>query len=327
MTWAVWRQQRAQLITLLAVLVAGAAGILLLRSSMTSYLDAHGLASCIAGGVQPGSTCGPAAQEFQAVWFDRMKIGQLLVLALPALIGVFCGAPLFARELEQGTHVLAFTQSVSRTRWMATKFLVVAAPALIVLVALQLLVTGWLNAAGKLGPLVTGPFVYNNFGTSGIAPVSYALFTFGLGMLVGALSGRTLTAMTVTLAVFVVIRFVLTGLQQFLLPAQRVVSDDPSQPSVTDQNALVVRSGYLDARGTPLPDDAQDRIGQCGARGDTAVTTDLATCYREQGLAKSFSDVIASTEAGTMHLIEASIFGGLAVVFVLATGWALRRQT
>jgi hypothetical protein len=327
MTWAVWRQQRAQLITLLAVLVAGAAGILLLRSSMASYLDTHGLASCIAGGVQPGSTCGLAAQEFQAVWFDRMKIGQLIVLALPALIGVFCGAPLFARELEQGTHVLAFTQSVSRTRWMATKFVVAAAPALVVLVALQLLVTGWLNVAGKLGPLATGPFVYSTFGTSGIAPVSYALFTFGLGMLVGALSGRTLGAMAVTLAVFVVIRFVLSGLQQFLVPAQRVVSDDPSQSSVTDQNALVVRSGFLDARGTPLAEDAQNRIGQCGARGDTAAATDLATCYREQGLAKSFADVIPSSEITTMHLIEASIFGGLAVVFVLATGWALRRQT
>ncbi|MDX8032062.1 ABC transporter permease subunit [Lentzea sp. BCCO 10_0856] len=327
MTWVVWRQQRAQLITLLAVLVVGAAGVLLLRSSMSSYLDTHGLASCIASGVQPGSTCGLAAQEFQAVWFDRMKIGQLLVLALPALIGLFCGAPLFARELEQGTHVLAFTQSVSRTRWMATKFAVVAAPALVVLVVLQLLVTGWLNAAGKLGPLVSGPFVYSNFGTSGLAPVSYALFTFGLGMLVGALSGRTLAAMAVTLAVFVVVRFVLTGVQQFLLPTQRVVSDDPSQPSVTDQAALVVRSGYLDARGTPVPDGAEDRIGQCGSRGNTEAATDLATCYREQGLAKSFSDIIPSSEVGTLHLVEASIFGGLAVVFVLATGWALRRQT
>jgi len=327
MTWAVWRQQRAQLITLLAVLVAGAASILLLRSSMTSYLDTHGLVSCIASGVQPGSTCGQAAQEFQAVWFDRMKIGQLLVLALPALIGLFCGAPLFARELEQGTHVLAFTQSVSRTRWMATKFAVAAAPALVVLVALQLLVTGWLNAAGELGPLATGPFAYSTFGASGIAPVSYALFTFALGMLVGALSGRTLAAMAVTLTVFVVVRFVLSGLQQFLLPANRVVSDDPSQPSITDQNALVVRSGFLDARGTPLPDDAQVRVGQCGARGDTAATADLATCYREQGLVKSFADIIPSSDVGTMHLIEASIFGGLAVIFLLATGWALRRQT
>ena len=43
------------------------------------------------------------------------------MLALPAIVGVFWGAPLVARELEAGTHRLAWTQSISRTRWLATK--------------------------------------------------------------------------------------------------------------------------------------------------------------------------------------------------------------
>ena len=39
----------------------------------------------------------------------------------PALIGMFWGAPLIARELETGTFRLAWTQSVSRIRWLLVK--------------------------------------------------------------------------------------------------------------------------------------------------------------------------------------------------------------
>ena len=44
-----------------------------------------------------------------------------MLAVAPALIGVFWGAPLVARELEAGTHRLAWTQSVTRTRWLAIK--------------------------------------------------------------------------------------------------------------------------------------------------------------------------------------------------------------
>ena len=47
--------------------------------------------------------------------------------SLPALIGVFWGAPLVARELEAGTHRLVWNQSVTRTRWLATKLAVTTA--------------------------------------------------------------------------------------------------------------------------------------------------------------------------------------------------------
>ena len=44
-----------------------------------------------------------------------------VVLVLPALIGLFWGAPLIARELEAGTHRLVWNQSITRTRWLAVK--------------------------------------------------------------------------------------------------------------------------------------------------------------------------------------------------------------
>src|SRR5206468_12843846 len=46
---------------------------------------------------------------------------------LPMLVGIFWGAPLIAREVEQGTQRLAWTQSVSRLRWMTTKLVLLLA--------------------------------------------------------------------------------------------------------------------------------------------------------------------------------------------------------
>ena len=42
-----------------------------------------------------------------------------LLLVVPALIGMFWGAPLIAREFETGTYGLAWTQGVTRTRCQA----------------------------------------------------------------------------------------------------------------------------------------------------------------------------------------------------------------
>jgi ABC-type transport system involved in multi-copper enzyme maturation permease subunit len=50
----------------------------------------------------------------------RLWLG-VLVVAVPAVVGMFCGAPLVARELEEGTFRLAWTQSVTRTRWLTLR--------------------------------------------------------------------------------------------------------------------------------------------------------------------------------------------------------------
>ena len=50
-----------------------------------------------------------------------------LALAVPGLIGMFWGAPLVAREFETGTFRLAWTQGVTRTRWLAAKLAIAGA--------------------------------------------------------------------------------------------------------------------------------------------------------------------------------------------------------
>ena len=56
---------------------------------------------------------------------------------------MFWGAPLVARELETGTFRLAWTQSVTRTRWLAVKLALVGLASMAVAGLLSLILTWW----------------------------------------------------------------------------------------------------------------------------------------------------------------------------------------
>lgn len=325
MTWIVWRQQRPAVITLAVGLVVAVATILLLRAGMLADLQARNIVACVQQSLE--SCRGEVTRDFRNSWYDLIHIAQLAVVVAPALIGVFIGAPLFAREFEQGTHVLAFTQSVSRTRWMATKFVVAAVPALLFVAVLQLLVRSWVNAAGQLGPLAGGPFYFSTFDAQGVSPIAYTLFAYTLGVFVGALFKRTLVAITLTLGVFVAVRGVLGIRREHLIEPTRVLSNDltnaydsiePGQP--------VLNTGFLDAKGAVVT-DAGAAKSPCvpNVRVEVSVE-DRTACWQQNGLARAFRDVLPVDQAPTLHLLEASIFAGLAVLFVLGTVWAVRRQ-
>ena len=64
-----------------------------------------------------------------------------LVVLVPGIIGIFWGAPLVARELEAGTYRLAWTQSITRTRWLATKLGVVGLLSMVAAGLLSLMAT------------------------------------------------------------------------------------------------------------------------------------------------------------------------------------------
>jgi ABC-2 family transporter len=132
----------------------------------------------------------------------------IVVLAVaPALLGAFLGAPLVARELEAGTHRLAWTQSVTRGRWLATKLGLALVTAAATMGVLALAVTWWadpLDAAqsdtrGSLPSRIT-PVAFD---MRGIVPVAYGVFAVALGVAVGAVVRRSVAAMAITLAVYV----------------------------------------------------------------------------------------------------------------------------
>jgi len=126
-----------------------------------------------------------------------------VLLVLPALLGAFWGAPMIARELETGTFRLAWTQSVTRQRWLAVKLGLAGLASMVVAGLLSLILTLWFSPIDQVQLNRLSPAM---FGVRGITPIGYAAFAFALGVTAGAFIRRTIPAMAATLVVFTGIR-------------------------------------------------------------------------------------------------------------------------
>jgi hypothetical protein len=124
-------------------------------------------------------------------------------------VGAFWGAPLISREFENGTHRLAWTQSVTRSRWVAVKLMLVGAASVIETGLLSLVVTWWSSPMDRANMNRFGSGV---FGERDITPLGYAAFAFALGVTAGVLIRRALPAMAATLGVFLGVRLAFTYL-------------------------------------------------------------------------------------------------------------------
>jgi hypothetical protein len=201
MIWLSWRQARAAA-AMMAAALALLAAVLALTGPGLADDYSSGIAACT-------NQSGGCAEFFQRFFHDNHNAFlavTAIALVLPALVGLFWGAPLIARELEAGTHRLVWNQSITRTRWLAVKLGLVGLAAMTAAGLGSLAVSWWAgpldkSAAGdfpRMAPLV--------FDARGIVPIGYAAFAFALGVTVGMLVRRTLTAMALTLVVFVAVQ-------------------------------------------------------------------------------------------------------------------------
>lgn len=206
MTWLTWRQSRLQ------ALIAAAA---LIAIALAYGLTGPGLARLYSQTCGTGSGCTShtaqflAAMRADAVYPLLYFVGIGVMYVAPLIIGAFWGAPLVARELEAGTHRLAWNQSVTRRRWLAVKLALGAAAAMTFAGLASLLVTWWAEPIEKAGGFPVGISQLSRFqpiifSTRGIVPVGTAALAFTLGVTAGLLLCRVLPAMAVTLAAFAV---------------------------------------------------------------------------------------------------------------------------
>jgi len=211
MIWLTFRQFRAQALAALAVLAAAAIYFLISGTQLRHSYTAD-LASCTAQ-----NDCGTVLNQLRYNYDSAFNLAQLLVIAAPALVGIFWGAPLIGRELETGTHQLAWNQSVTRTRWLALKLTGVGIASIATAGVLSYLLTWW---AGPLDQINGNRFAAMTFSTRDIVPLAYATFAFALGTTAGLLLRRTIPAMAVTLAVFIGIQILVPAtIRPNLLPS------------------------------------------------------------------------------------------------------------
>jgi hypothetical protein len=212
MTWLTWRQFRPQAVTALAALAVFAILLGATGPHVASMYHSSGIAGC------RGGACGQLAGNFlltvSGAYTVVFMLGIACVILAPALIGVFWGAPLVAREFETGTFRLVWIQSITRSRWMAVKLAVPGLAAIAVTEGLSLLYGWWAAPIGQAARLASGsnfplgmsPFSLLAFDAHGIVPIGYAAFGFTLGVAAGVLIRRAVPAMAVTLVIFAAVQ-------------------------------------------------------------------------------------------------------------------------
>jgi len=276
MLWVTWRQHRMQVLIAIAFLaVVGAA--LLVHGLRTA-----GLADVLSLGSEGRRNV--LGQQFGQV--SKLLIWSVI---LPALVGLFWGTPLLAREYERGTHWLAWTQSVSRRGWLGVKLGGLGAAVTVAGLLFGVIMSAW---AGEFGELRSAGRLVNLdlFVVTGVAPAAWWLFAFALGAAAGAVTRKLLPAMAVTIAVFLlsyVGMFASEARLHYATPVRveesaPVVSGEPwsinTPPGAEAQlpaGALMVRSGWVDTRGVELTGDA---TWSCAS-----TTDDYLSCMRDKG--------------------------------------------
>jgi hypothetical protein len=193
MIWLAWRQYRVQAAVGFLILVVFA--VIFGITGPHIWHEYSAVKSC-----GPRGDCSSVTQAFLNHYDFYEHLVQASVI-FPALLGAFWGAPLVAREFESGTFRLAWTQSETRTRWLAAKLLVVGLGTVIFMGLFTLMATWWSSLYDRIND---APF--STFDVRDIVPIGYAAFAFALGVVLGVLIRRTVPAMAATLAVFAAVR-------------------------------------------------------------------------------------------------------------------------
>lgn len=209
MTWLTWRQFRIPAASVYAMVVAVSVFLAVSGQNLVDRTDFSDM------DVMYGGT-------------------SLMMYLLPAVVGVFWGVPLVARELETGTHNLIWNQSITRKRWLTAKLGVGVVAAMVAGGLLSTAVTWWASPIDAAAAQETEYFAMTRmspvfFAARGIVPIGYAAFAFVLGVAVGILLRRTVAAMAVTLVAFAAVMIAVPLLvRPYLLPpVEQTITIEP----------------------------------------------------------------------------------------------------
>jgi hypothetical protein len=323
MMWVTWRQHRAEALWA-AVLVALLAALLVLtsRAMFAAYQQLQqgtSVATCVRTHSQ-NPVCDALTGSFRGE-FGGASFLLLGLTILPALAGMFLGAPLVAREVERGTHRLAWTQGMTRLRWMLAKASALVVGTLLLSGAFSLLLMWW------RGPLdqVSGDRFATGFDLEGVAPVAYALFALALGIAAGALLRRTVPAMAVTFGVFVALRGVIEFLLRphYLPPVARI--SDPTQGNPNPYNGdWVFNNGfsYVDRSGHYITSAQAVNLCSGSAKGTTLGFT---SCLHDQGI-QLLNLYQPANRFWLFQGIESGVFLVLALALLTLAIWWVRSR-
>lgn len=280
MIWLTWRQHRAELMGLLAVVAAVAIVVLAHGLPMHETADRDGIAACWAS-AEPScmSTLGAFNERFSKL----PDIATSWLPLAPVFAGILIGAPFLAREFEQGTWQLAWTQGVSRTRWLLVKLGLVLLGVLAASAVIAALLSWW------LAPLHPHRFTSGQFNHGVVVFPSYVLWAVAVGITAGAFLRRTIVAAVVGIVAWLAVR----------LPVEFALRAHYRTPLTTHDPEEAALGGWV------LTENFTGPAPDAGGPGGGTTTTELS--YQPLDRFWQF------------QFIEASIFVGLSILLLAAT--------
>jgi hypothetical protein len=317
MIWVGWRQQRVETVIAAAMLAVLAAVAIPVGMHMASVYSHEDLAACVQS-FNPGA-CGNSLGSFQ-LRFNGLNLLFTWSTIVPALAALLLAAP-FLADIDNGTYRLYWTQSITRRRWIVTK-LGLSVVATVAVAACLIVLTTWARA-----PLdhLNGRMSSNAYDAEGIVPVADALFVLGVAVAIGALWRRTVAALLIAFAVYVVGRaFMDSWLRQRLLtPVTKTWLQNGRGPNLNRD--LVINQFISDKNGHEL---ASLPAGPC-VKHSGGLFTHTAQCAQPHAFgAHVYTTAVYQPASRFWELqgVEFAIVAGVGVALILLAGWWTNRR-
>jgi hypothetical protein len=295
MIWLTWRQFRTS--ALVAAVALGAVALALGLTNTQSTTAAAGFLS-----------------------HDHLlKFLSTALVGVPAIIGAFWGAPLVARELETGTWRLAWTQSITRSRWLAIKIGLIGLASVAATGLFTWMLTAWSSHSTNLGRFGTAMFAER-----GVVPMGYAAFGLTVGVAAGTVLKRTVPAMATTLVVFLVTRIVVQNWVRphFAAPLKlsHVLSIQNGAPVGPKAGSWGLSDNIVNSVGQVV-----NRIGCQGSGPQGALRNNPAT----RACLAGYREVVTYQPASRYWAFqwdETALFAGAALILAGLCFWWLRHR-
>jgi hypothetical protein len=307
-TWVSWRLQRTETLIAVGILALLAALLIPTGVQMANAYHQDGLAACVS--INPGPICGQKLGDFQQRFQALTTLANWFTL-IPGLIGVLLAAP-FIFDLEHGTYRLAWTQSITRGRWLRGKLGLPAVAAVLAAGALILLFTWWRAPNVHInGRLDTG-----NYDTTGTVVIGYTLFALALALALGAIWRRAAASLTVAFVGYFAVRiFVDYWLRDQLVAPLKATYKGAQQPNFLYNAHVLSMDGTVNGH----------QFSTAGGRGFLGGHVHVAA----PGMSHALFHVVYQPESHfwPLQLTETGLFVGLAATLILFAAWWTKQRT
>ncbi|MEU3712709.1 ABC transporter permease subunit [Streptomyces catenulae] len=301
--WLVWRRHRAALTGGIIVTVLASAFFVYEHFAVVDLVQQYGS--------QPGER---ASTKFGNDFGRIFRVGAGLLTFLPAIIGLFLGAPLIAGEQEHGTIRLVTTQSVSRARWIVTTLALPLGVVTLCTTALSL--SYWWMWVPARSLAFTGDWLNGGpFDITGPMLPAKSLFFAVCGIALGMLLKRLLTSMVATVVFMAAFSIVWDRVPAHLAALRHAFAPLEHEVLIAS-DAINMDSWVATADGTFYG------IGTCLE--STEGATDA--CRAKMGITQSVTDYFGFDQMVGMQWRGSAILFALTALILGFVAWRAHRR-